>query len=116
MDVYLAEFVGTGLLIIMGGGVCAGVTLSESKAKDSGWIVVTTGWGLGVALAIYSVGRISGAHINPAVTGWISFYRSLPLEPGSRLHYCSDAGRFFGSDNSVDRLFCPLGSNSGSNW
>jgi glycerol uptake facilitator protein len=78
MEVYLAEFVGTLLLIVFGGGVCATVTLEKSKGKGGGWIVVTTGWALGVALAIYSVGRISGAHINPAVTVGLASIGSFP--------------------------------------
>ncbi len=68
MEVYLAEFVGTLILILLGDGVVAGVLLRESKAENSGWIVITFGWGLAVAIAVYSVGAISGAHINPAVT------------------------------------------------
>ncbi len=56
------------LLIIFGGGVVAGVILKGTKSENSGWIVITTGWGLAVAFAIYAVGSISGAHINPAVT------------------------------------------------
>ena len=64
----LAEGIGTMLLIILGDGVVAGVLLAKSKAQDSGWIVITAGWAFGVVVAVYSVGRISGAHINPAVT------------------------------------------------
>ncbi|MFD3687600.1 MIP/aquaporin family protein [Nocardiopsis sp. NPDC058631] len=66
--VYLAEFVGTAILILLGGGVVAGVSLARSKALNGGWIVVTFGWGMAVAVAIYVVGSTSGAHINPAVT------------------------------------------------
>ncbi|MGH8791379.1 MAG: MIP/aquaporin family protein [Stackebrandtia sp.] len=65
---YLAEFVGTALLILLGNGVVAGVLLRKSKAENAGWIVITFGWGLAVAVAVYAVGRVSGAHINPAVT------------------------------------------------
>jgi glycerol uptake facilitator protein len=68
MTEYLAEFVGTAILILLGDGVVAGVLLRESKAENSGWIVICFGWGLGVAVAVYAVGAISGAHINPAVT------------------------------------------------
>ena len=68
MQAYLAEFVGTMLLIIFGDGVVAGVLLKNSKAENSGWIVITFGWAMGVAVAVYCVGAISGAHINPAVT------------------------------------------------
>jgi glycerol uptake facilitator protein len=68
MQVYIAEFIGTMILILLGDGVVAGVLLRNSKAENSGWIVITFGWGMAVALAVYSVGAISGAHINPAVT------------------------------------------------
>ena len=68
MEVYLAEVVGTMILIVFGDGVVANVSLKRSKAEGSDWIVVATGWGLAVALAVYTVGRVSGAHINPAVT------------------------------------------------
>ncbi|MCK2183338.1 MIP/aquaporin family protein [Halomonas getboli] len=68
MTPFLGELLGTMLLIIFGGGVVAGVVLKGSKAEASGWLVITFGWGLGVAMAIYAVGRFSGAHINPAIT------------------------------------------------
>ncbi len=68
MEPYIAEFVGTLILILLGDGVVAGVLLRKSKAENSGWIVITFGWGMAVAIAVYAVGVISGAHINPAVT------------------------------------------------
>jgi glycerol uptake facilitator protein len=68
MQAYLGEFIGTMLLIILGDGVVAGVLLRNSKAENSGWIVITLGWGMAVAVAVYCVGQFSGAHINPAVT------------------------------------------------
>ena len=68
MNVYLAEVIGTAILMIFGCGVVATVSLSESKGEGSGWIVITTGWGLGVAVAVYAVFEFSSAHINPAVT------------------------------------------------
>ncbi len=68
MDIFVAELVGTALLIILGDGVVANVVLARTKGNDSGWLAITTGWGLAVALAVYCVGRISGAHINPAVS------------------------------------------------
>jgi glycerol uptake facilitator protein len=64
----LAEFIGTMILVLLGDGVVAAVLLRQSKAENSGWIVITFGWGMAVAMAVYSVGAISGAHINPAVT------------------------------------------------
>jgi glycerol uptake facilitator protein len=68
MQAYIGEFIGTMILIILGDGVVAGVLLRNSKAENSGWIVITFGWGLAVAVAVYCVGQFSGAHINPAVT------------------------------------------------
>jgi len=68
MSPYLAEFLGTMILILLGDGVVANVCLSKTKGNNSGWIVVTAGWGLAVAMGVYCVGWISGAHLNPAVT------------------------------------------------
>ena len=68
MSNFLAELIGTSILILLGDGVVANVALKKTKGHDSGWIVITTGWGLGVAMAIYCVGQYSGAHLNPAVT------------------------------------------------
>ena len=62
------EIVGTGLLILLGDGVVAAVLLNKSKAQNSGWIVITFGWGMAVMVAVYSVGQFTGAHLNPAVT------------------------------------------------
>jgi len=68
MQSYLAELLGTMILVLLGDGVVANVLLQRSKGQNSGWIVITTGWGVAVAVAVYAVGRISGAHLNPAVT------------------------------------------------
>jgi glycerol uptake facilitator protein len=68
MSAFLGEVIGTMILIIFGGGVVAGVVLKKSKAENSGWIVITMGWGFAVAFGVYAVGGISGAHLNPAVT------------------------------------------------
>jgi len=68
MQAFVAELVGTMILVLFGDGVVANVVLRRTKGNSGGWIVITTGWGLAVALAIYCVGRISGAHLNPAVT------------------------------------------------
>ena len=63
-----SEIIGTGLLILLGDGVVAAVLLAKSKAENSGWIVITLGWGMAVMVGAYAVGPFSGAHLNPAVT------------------------------------------------
>jgi glycerol uptake facilitator protein len=68
MSEFLAELIGTMILIILGAGVVGGVVLKKSKAEDAGWVVVTLGWGLGVTMGVYAIGNFTGAHINPAVT------------------------------------------------
>lgn len=68
MNLFFAELIGTALLILLGNGVVAGVLLRDSKSENSGWIVITIGWGLAVTFAVYAVGGVSGAHLNPAVT------------------------------------------------
>ena len=68
MKPFAAEVIGTALLIILGDGVVAGVMLNKTKAQNSGWMVITAGWAMGVLVAVYAVGRISGAHLNPAIT------------------------------------------------
>ena len=68
MDAYLAEFIGTLILVLLGDGVVANVVLNRTKGQNGGWIVITAGWGFAVAIAVYCVGVVSGGHINPAVT------------------------------------------------
>ncbi len=73
MNEYFAEFLGTALLILLGNGVVANVLLRKTKGENSGWIVITAGWGMAVFIAVFTVGPISGAHINPAVTLGLAF-------------------------------------------
>ncbi|AIF42963.1 MIP/aquaporin family protein [Virgibacillus sp. SK37] len=68
MSEFLAELVGTMILIIFGAGVVGGVVLKKSKAEGADWVVITIGWGLAVTMGVYAVGSFTGAHINPAVT------------------------------------------------
>ncbi len=78
MQSLLAELIGTMLLVLLGDGVVANVVLNKSKGNNSGWIVITAGWGIAVAMAVYAVGRISGAHLNPAVTIALATIGSFP--------------------------------------
>ena len=68
MSPFIAEIIGTAILILFGGGVVANVVLDKTKGNNGGWIVISWGWGMGVFIAVYSMGQFSGAHINPAVT------------------------------------------------
>jgi glycerol uptake facilitator protein len=68
MNSYLAEFIGTMILIVLGNGVVANVVLPKTKGHNSGWIVITFGWAMAVFVGVYSVAQYSGAHLNPAVT------------------------------------------------
>ncbi|MDD7796115.1 MIP/aquaporin family protein [Clostridium sp. 'White wine YQ'] len=68
MSVYLSEFLGTMILILLGDGVVAGVALNKSKAQNGGWMVVTAAWATAVAIPAWIFGATSGAHFNPALT------------------------------------------------
>lgn len=68
MSEFTGELFGTALLILLGNGVVAGVVLKGTKNENSGWIVITIGWALAVVMGVYVAGKISGAHLNPAVT------------------------------------------------
>ncbi|KIC89180.1 MIP/aquaporin family protein [Flavihumibacter sp. ZG627] len=68
MHPYLAEFIGTAILIAFGNGVVANVLLNKSKGQNGGWIVITFGWAMAVFAAVFAVSKYSGAHLNPAVS------------------------------------------------
>ncbi len=68
MSPFIAEIVGTALLLLLGDGVVANVLLRGTKGENSGWIVITFGWGMAVFVGVFAVAAFSGAHINPAVT------------------------------------------------
>jgi glycerol uptake facilitator protein len=95
MEIFTAELIGTAILILFGDGVVAGVLLAHSKAENGGWIVITLGWGLAVAIAVYAVGQFTGAHINPAVTISFALTESFGLEWGDVHKYL--LGQFAGA-------------------
>ncbi|MEU3739447.1 MULTISPECIES: MIP/aquaporin family protein [unclassified Streptomyces] len=89
-DIFIGETIGTAILILLGGGVCAAVTLKASKAKDAGWLAITFGWGFAVLTGAYLAGGVSGAHLNPAVTVGLAIeggtkWSDVPLYLGSQL-------------------------------
>ncbi|MBQ0829827.1 MIP/aquaporin family protein [Streptomyces tagetis] len=67
-DIFIGETIGTAILILLGGGVCAAVTLKASKSRNAGWLAIAFGWGFAVMTAVYIAAPLSGAHLNPAVT------------------------------------------------
>src|SRR5687768_15174125 len=68
MSSYVAEFIGTAMLILLGNGVVANVVLPRTKGNNSGWIVITAGWAFAVFVGAFCAAPFSGAHLNPAVT------------------------------------------------
>ena len=86
MSPFLAEVIGTALLMIFGCGVVATASLAGSKGEGSGWIVITTGWGLGVAVAVYSVFEFSSAHIKPGGHRRARREWRVRMGSGTRLH------------------------------
>ncbi|HMC00218.1 MAG TPA: MIP/aquaporin family protein [Flavobacteriaceae bacterium] len=68
MTPFIAEVLGTFLLILLANGVVANVVLKQTKGHGSGWMVITTGWALAVYTGVLVAGPYSGAHLNPAVT------------------------------------------------
>ncbi|HVS92797.1 MAG TPA: MIP/aquaporin family protein [Mucilaginibacter sp.] len=78
MSPLMAEFLGTMLLILLGDGVVANVVLNDTKGNNSGWIVITTAWGLAVFVGVTVAGPYSGAHLNPAVTIGLAIAGKFP--------------------------------------
>lgn len=68
MTPFVGELIGTMILIVFGAGIGAGSSLKNSYSNNAGWIVITIAWGLAVTMAVFAVGSVSGAHLNPAVT------------------------------------------------
>src|SRR5580765_1869839 len=79
MNAYLAEFIGTTLLVLFGNGVVANVLLARTKGNNGGWIVITAGWGLAVFIGAFCSAPFSGAHLNPAVTLAMALSAKLEL-------------------------------------
>lgn len=97
MDIFLGELLGTGLLILLGDGVVAGVLLARSKAENSGWIVITLAWGLAVFVGVIVAGPITGAHLNPAVTIGLAAIGTTPWSDVPLYLAGEFAGAFLGA-------------------
>jgi glycerol uptake facilitator protein len=93
LNVFIAELIGTMILVLLGNGVVANVLLDKSKGQNSGWIVITAGWGFAVAIGVYIAGWASGGHLNPAVT--IGMLAAGQVSIAQLPQYL--AGQFFGA-------------------
>lgn len=97
MTPFAAELLGTFLLILFGNGVVANVALARTKSQNSGWIVITLAWGLAVAMSVYVVGRISGGHLNPAVTLALASTGTFPMADVPAYLLAQFIGAFLGA-------------------
>ena len=97
MSPLLAELLGTMILVVLGDGVVANVVLQRTKGHDSGWIVITAGWGFAVTIAVYCVGSISGAHLNPAVTLGLATIGTFPWKDVGPYIAAQMIGAFIGA-------------------
>lgn len=68
MTAFWGEVIGTAMLLFLGGSVCAGTSLKKTFNNGAGWLAIQFGWGMAVMIAVFAVGKYSGAHFNPAVT------------------------------------------------
>jgi glycerol uptake facilitator protein len=78
MTPFIAELIGTMLMILLGNGVVANVLLNDTKGNNSGWMVITTAWGLAVFVGVIVAGPYSGAHFNPAITIGLAIAGKFP--------------------------------------
>ena len=76
-SMYLAEFLGTTFLLLLGNGINMTLSLNKSYGKGGGWMVTCFGWGISVTMAAYLTGWVSGAHLNPALTIALAFDGTL---------------------------------------
>ncbi len=78
MSPFWGEFIGTGMIIILGQGVVSNVVLKKTKGYNSGWIVISFGWAMGVFVGVYCSAAASKGHLNPAVTLAFAVLGKLP--------------------------------------
>ena len=120
MSAFVAEFLGTMILIILGNGVVANVVLAKTKGNGEGWIVITAGWGIAVFVGALCSAKASGAHLNPALTlglaaagkfeatkmfGYV-FAQMLGAMAGAAVVYGFYRAHFMATDNADDKLAC----------
>ncbi|MEG1935336.1 MAG: MIP/aquaporin family protein, partial [Rikenellaceae bacterium] len=97
MSPFLAEFIGTAVMIVLGNGSVANVVTRDTKGAASGWIVITTGWALAVFVGVLIAGPYSGAHLNPAVTLGVAAAGNFPWVDVLPYAIAQLTGAFFGA-------------------
>jgi glycerol uptake facilitator protein len=124
MNQFFAEFFGTAMILVFGCGVVANVLLNKTKGNNSGWIVITFGWAVGVFTGVLIAAPVSGAHLNPAVTLALVLAHKFPpaLMPlyvsaqllgamfGAGLVWLAYKKHFDATDNAESKLavFCTI--------
>ena len=93
MNIFAAELIGTFLLVFLGNGVVANVVLNRTKGNNGGWIVITFGWAIAVFTGVFVAGKVSGAHLNPAVTLGLAYIEHIKWDD-VLLYLC---GQFLGA-------------------
>ncbi|TDE02517.1 MIP/aquaporin family protein [Flavobacterium sandaracinum] len=120
MTPFIAEVIGTMLMILLGNGVVANVVLKGTKGNNSGWIVITTGWAFAVFIGVVVAGPVSGAHLNPIVTlglalvgkfAWsqVAFYivaQMIGAMLGAFLVWLSHKDHFAATEEEGGKLAC----------
>ena len=107
-DIFLGEVLGTAVLILLGAGVCAAVTLKKSKSQNAGWLAIAFGWGFAVLTAAYMPAGISGAHLNPAVTLGLAVQGNVPWNEVPLYIASPDGRRPPRRDPRLGRLLRPV--------
>jgi len=97
MHAVFGEFLGTLILVLLGNGVVAGTLLKGTKGENAGWLAIVIGWGIAVTLAVYAVGPISGAHINPAITVALAWKGDFPWSNVAPYILAQFGGAFVGA-------------------
>jgi glycerol uptake facilitator protein len=97
MSPFLAEFIGTAILVILGNGVVSNVVLNRTKGNNAGWIVITWGWGMAVFVGVWVSMKSSGAHLNPAVTIALAAARKFPWKDVPLFIAAQMIGAFLGA-------------------
>jgi len=97
MHAVFGEFLGTLILILLGNGVVAGTLLKGTKGENGGWLAIVVGWGIAVTVAVYAVGPISGAHINPAITMALAWKGDFPWSNVAPYLLAQFGGAFVGA-------------------